>query len=415
MLAKQVSNHNVVQGSKSIGLMAIPRSLPLLDSISSMISWWALLELAVAAPGHTLGSSQHGTETCDAVLGAAISNARSLMQLESATRASQNIGAQKHQDGDSSYWPKQSQKVVFIKTHSTGSSTLTNILHRFCDMHNKTCAGPAPGQKVTTTVDRSQLAEYVDRNKGKIDIWPNHVIFEDDLFDALMPGAVKVSLFRDPQSRILSSYAHGQPWEAIVVADDLRTEGRETPHCGTAGELMSAQVPLSKFDKLDFVMLTEEYDLSLVMLGRRLGWELQDLLYYRLNDHHEVPPALRRGLDGMKKCMEEPRADTAKHFLERCAGLEEQEVYKMAKDRFNQQWQRLTSDQKEEVKRSVAKLKAGVKALQACCALVTEDAYCRHLSEINAEWNVRNQRSEAPPYVLDARCRQEAMDALREA
>ena len=40
---------------------------------------------------------------------------------------------------------KPRHKVMFLKTHKTGSSTITNVLNRYADEHNLTIALPRPG------------------------------------------------------------------------------------------------------------------------------------------------------------------------------------------------------------------------------------------------------------------------------
>eukprot|EP00971_Amphidinium_carterae_P150672 2987123-Amphidinium_carterae.1 len=49
---------------------------------------------------------------------------------------------------------------------------------------------------------------------------------------------------------------------------------------------MAKQIKPEQVGELDLVMLTEKYDLSLMMLRRALRWSLFDMMYRRMKSEH---------------------------------------------------------------------------------------------------------------------------------
>mmetsp|Transcript_26539 Transcript_26539/g.61957 ORF Transcript_26539/g.61957 Transcript_26539/m.61957 type:complete len:394 (-) Transcript_26539:43-1224(-) len=313
---------------------------------------------------------------------------------------------------------KFSPKVVFVKTHSTGSSTLTSILHRYCDIHNARCAVYPPDVAVGDTIRRPVLARLASEDAGQIDIWPYHATLEPDLFDQMMPGNIKVSLFREPISRVLSSFAHApSPEKVMQFLAALQQNETWQWDCGPSGERMSVQVPLEKFNKLDLVMLTEDYDRSLLLLRRKLGWSLADLLYLRLKDHGK-DRAMQSAVKELHTLMQKSAGDltvAANVFVEKCTRSDEAEVYSMAKQRFQQQWNELPERHREQALKDLKRFEAGLDALSACCHDHPDDAYCKVLSEDNIAWNAR-QRADASGKAQDLKdsiCQDKALAALQ--
>mmetsp|Transcript_2554 Transcript_2554/g.5625 ORF Transcript_2554/g.5625 Transcript_2554/m.5625 type:complete len:98 (-) Transcript_2554:666-959(-) len=94
-------------------------------------------------------------------------------------------------------------KNVFIKTHGTGSSTLTGVLHWFCENHAKRCyispedysthLNRHEGNLIPCMTYGSQsLAPIVANQAGSLDIWANHVRLLPDMLNTLIPGNFKI-------------------------------------------------------------------------------------------------------------------------------------------------------------------------------------------------------------------------------
>eukprot|EP00971_Amphidinium_carterae_P065099 1290259-Amphidinium_carterae.1 len=109
---------------------------------------------------------------------------------------------------------------------------------------------------------------------------------ETGMFEALIPGNFMISLFRDPFDRIMSSFRHGDAATVLATMESLK-QNFKSSNCGAASYAMAKQLTPEQVEDLDLVMLTEEYDFSLMLLRRALGWSMFDMLYRRLKENRE--------------------------------------------------------------------------------------------------------------------------------
>eukprot|EP00971_Amphidinium_carterae_P046767 921561-Amphidinium_carterae.1 len=161
---------------------------------------------------------------------------------------------------------------------------------------------------------------------------------------------------------------------------------------------MAEQVPIKKFDKIDVPMLTEDYDRSLLLFRRKVGWSLEDLLYLPLKSHSS-DKAMQEALGGLKAVLLHPESLTpdsppgagevsaAAAFIARCLEGSEKQVYELAKKKFQQQWNDVPQRHKDQLTRDLARFQAALMELSTCCAEHEDDAYCQLLSEDNILWN----------------------------
>jgi len=282
-------------------------------------------------------------------------------------------------------------KVVYIKTHSTGSSTLTGILHRHCDSHGLRCFIHPKNMDPGKTIERKELADIahtMEKTNQTIDIWPNHAILEPDIFDNMIPGNMKISIFRNPLDRVLSSFGHGSV-ESIRASIRQLTENRGGDQgCGRQGTKMSYHVPVDKFDALDFVLLTEQYDVGLIMLQRRFAWSKRDMMYLRFKNHHNNLPVqdvlsdLKSHITGQKEHM----TGAAQKLVESCIEGKEADIYELAKRRFDSQWRHFDVQAQQDMQSDVHNYQIALADLADCCKDEPEDHYCQFLSDDNVEW-----------------------------
>lgn len=282
---------------------------------------------------------------------------------------------------------------MYIKTHSTGSSTLTNLLHRYCENYDKECYVPLKAGKMCTEGCLEKIAAQTHEESRHFDVWPNHVVYVPHLLEEIVPGGITISVFREPFDRTMSAYAHGRREQ---VRDALATMKRNEPvlSCGKAGTRMVAQVPLEHFDKLDFVILTEEYNLGLVLLRRYLGWKLEDIVYTRMKDHSVVEDTtlapLRKYLSQDDKNLTQAAID----FKKNCMGGDEGELYRRAKDKFWHQYNRLSKEERGEVDAEVKVFEKALQQVQDCCETATRsDKYCKALGTDNGKWVKHHAKS----------------------
>lgn len=309
-------------------------------------------------------------------------------------------------------------KIVFIKTQSTGSSTLTSILHRFCDDHQRRCFVHPAGTHPGSTANRTRLKGYVEEEEARarrfkqdpiahawrpLDIWPNHAVLEADLFDRLVPGNVKISIFRRPIERVLSSFSHGpelpanrsRAEEVQDILTALRAGERPQPWCGPAGFRLADSVPLADFDKLDFVLLTEKFDLSLILLRRRLRWRTHDIMYLKLKDHQQDADleASRQHLRQYLTLPDDNITQPTRFLKEHCIEGEEAAVYHKAHDKFDQQFSRLSTRVQEDVAEELEDFGRSLASVADCCERDPDDAYCQRLVEDNVPWVIRQRQT----------------------
>mmetsp|Transcript_22572 Transcript_22572/g.51670 ORF Transcript_22572/g.51670 Transcript_22572/m.51670 type:complete len:423 (+) Transcript_22572:52-1320(+) len=287
------------------------------------------------------------------------------------------------------------EKIVFIKLHSVGSSTMTSILHHYCELHDKNCfvypVHLAPGSTLGSDDLGSIVAAFSSSDIPDLDIWPNHVVMETGMFEALIPGNFMISLFRDPFDRIMSSFRHGDAATVLATMESLK-QNFKSSNCGAASYAMAKQLTPEQVEDLDLVMLTEEYDFSLMLLRRALGWSMFDMLYRRLKENREddLVNATTSFAEYLSKPLGELNTAT-REYLAECMGADETAVYLSAKTRFQRQWEDLDSDEQQKVLDDTAKFQSTLALLEECCESHSNDSYCIALLEDNVEWNQRYQ------------------------
>eukprot|EP00971_Amphidinium_carterae_P208069 4128644-Amphidinium_carterae.1 len=222
-------------------------------------------------------------------------------------------------------------KIVFVRLHKVGSSTLSSILRRYCDVREKNCFVGPPAMTATASNLESIIADFQSRMLPPLDIFQNHVVMNTILLNALIPGNFKIALFRTPLSRTMSAFRHvsGSKWVNSMMAslmNNLYTNCSGAPlgSFDDAMMLMSDQVSPEQVDDLDFVMLTEEYDLSLMMLRRKLGWSMVDMLYRRQRDNHEAE--LVSASEAFEEYLSQPLHalnEATQLYLQNCIGGDE--------------------------------------------------------------------------------------------
>ena len=304
------------------------------------------------------------------------------------------------------------KSIVFIRTHHTGSTTLSNIFQRRCDEYNVTCAPEPPYRYTGGNMNRSDLSQYVAHHAGKvkIDIWPWHVYYFRDLFEKLMPGAFTISIFREPKARTLSSFAH----EGRSIKDlrrfvsQLRNNGK-VPDCG---DRQRWHVP--SLAEVDLVLLFEDYDRSLVLMAKKLGWGLEDVLYIQLRAS-STGDERTSAMNDIEAYIDQPlwnMTECGKKLVESCIE-KDKPLYNGAKERYRQQLSNLTPKEHAEIEKDIHRLQSAVKVLEACCDSSPHDPYCLVLAENSIHWHLRHDRGGSlPDGIAEAHCRRVAMNAL---
>ena len=226
-------------------------------------------------------------------------------------------------------------RLVYIKTRKTGSSTMTNILYRFALRHNlsvMTFLHNYP--KVGNQFPMHELNFMVDQPKPSFNLIMEHLYYDEDYFSNLMPGKkIFISTLRNPFEQLMSDvhYQKGKTKkrklkslirkykrfnmlnsytltekmhpvaEEDILANILNSPEKlnrygqrylKMPQFFSGNKLNDTEVVSMENNKrniheylqemsskFELVLITEYYDASLVLLKRKLSWELQDIIY----------------------------------------------------------------------------------------------------------------------------------------
>ncbi|XP_077163926.1 galactosylceramide sulfotransferase isoform X2 [Paroedura picta] len=202
--------------------------------------------------------------------------------------------------------------IMFMKTHKTASSTLLNILFRFGEKHRLKFAFPKGRSDFyyPSYFDRSQVQDY---HPGTcFNIICNHMRFQYEELRKLLPAdTIFVTVLRDPAYLFESSFHYfGRiiPFTWKLSGEDKLAEFLRDPkhYYDPNGFNAHYLQNLLFFDlgydnnmhpdnplvdqyiretdqRFHLVMLMEYFDESLVLLKDLLCWELEDMVYFKLN------------------------------------------------------------------------------------------------------------------------------------
>ncbi|XP_063043202.1 galactose-3-O-sulfotransferase 3 [Engraulis encrasicolus] len=204
--------------------------------------------------------------------------------------------------------------LVFLKTHKTASTTMQNILFRFAERHNLTVALPISGCGHQFCYPQSFSVRNVHPyTRTRPDILTSHTRLNVSEMRRLMPNGTRyITILREPSAMFESLFSYYnthcgsfkrvpsgsieeflrqpqlyyRPEEADsgyarnTLTYDLGGDKDHQP--SGDGEYMKRFV--QHVDSVfSLVMISEHFDESLVLLRRLLNWEVEDLLYLKLN------------------------------------------------------------------------------------------------------------------------------------
>ncbi|XP_031555483.1 galactose-3-O-sulfotransferase 2-like [Actinia tenebrosa] len=207
--------------------------------------------------------------------------------------------------------------ILFLKTHHTGSDIITNILNRFADLRDLRVAIPNGGVSTFYWPARFHWRHLdLSIHDGVLpNILCNHARFNGEIMDQIMPqGTVYLTMLRNPETLFESTFDHehftamldmfeyDDPIGSFLENPKMHIEhvikhnmfkdnlnlikngmffdlGLRTADYHKPQVFKDAILDIS--DKFTLVLIYEHLDESLVMLKRKLCWELDDLLYLK--------------------------------------------------------------------------------------------------------------------------------------
>ena len=217
------------------------------------------------------------------------------------------------------------QQVVFLKVHKAASSTVQNILLRFAMTRKLSVLLPYTGTIINEegfSISPSTVLPHPE-GKRKFDILCNHVVYNEQELSKYFPDdAIRVAILREPMAQALSSLIY---YSTTYCKDGNRKGLRKYPADPVNGFLrhpedfqvkfanpstsyinnrMSLDLGFDSHDldnsknnktkidlfiktiekQLDFVLIFEYFDESVVLLRRYFRWSMKDILYIKLNE-----------------------------------------------------------------------------------------------------------------------------------
>ncbi|XP_029200479.2 galactose-3-O-sulfotransferase 2-like isoform X1 [Acropora millepora] len=213
---------------------------------------------------------------------------------------------------------KPVNKILFLKTHKTGSSTVTNILNRYGDNRNLWFALPVVENAFHFFWPHPFLLRYVLAFGRQPNILCNHARYNKEPMHWLFPKETTryVTILREPREHFECIFNF---FKLQRYFDDLRNFSNPLEvflhnpefhlaklHVNVTGPLNLLKNPMlfelgldtehqKEFavvrnyirflqQEFDLVMLMEYFDESLVLLKRRFCWTIKDILYFKLNE-----------------------------------------------------------------------------------------------------------------------------------
>ena len=219
------------------------------------------------------------------------------------------------------------QHIVFLKTHKTGSSTVTNILFRYGDKRNLTFV---LGHHYLGWPSRFLASRTLPLSRQP-NILCNHTRFNKKPMNWLFPpeSSKYVTILRNPVDHFESTFNYYQLGRTFGFGIDpvnslenflerplsffnIFNNSYDKNRISFIRNLMTFDLGLShryfqnytghtavknyiKFlnKEFDLVMIMDYFDESLVLLKRLLCWKIDDILYVKLNERKDNEKATR--------------------------------------------------------------------------------------------------------------------------
>ncbi|XP_004481408.1 galactosylceramide sulfotransferase [Dasypus novemcinctus] len=268
--------------------------------------------------------------------------------------------------------------IVFMKTHKTASSTLLNIFFRFGQKHGLKFAFPNGRNDFDYPAffARSLVQDY--RPGACFNIICNHMRFHyDEVRGLVRPNAAFITVLRDPARLFESSFHY---FGAVVpftwklsgrdkLAEFLQDPGRYyDPHGYNAHYLRNLLFFDLGYDngldpgsprvqehileverRFHLVLLQEYFDESLVLLKELLCWELEDVLYFKLN---------------ARRASAEPRLSVELYRRATAWNMLDARLYRHFNASF---WRKVEAFGRERMAREVAALRSANERMRRVC------------------------------------------------
>ncbi|XP_002153926.1 galactose-3-O-sulfotransferase 2 [Hydra vulgaris] len=213
---------------------------------------------------------------------------------------------------------RPTEYVLFLKTHKTGSSTITNILNRYAVQHNKTVLLPKGSEYYSFDwPNKFRLSSAINTYK-RPNFLANHARYSRKSMNVLFPreDTIYISVLRHPVSQWESTFQYmsfpyildisyqedamdfflNNPPSTENIMEISRKYpslylirnplffdlGLDHSHYDNSSYIKRALKTLDNDFELFLIM--EHFDESLTLLRRKLCWEIDDVVYFKMNE-----------------------------------------------------------------------------------------------------------------------------------
>ena len=208
--------------------------------------------------------------------------------------------------------------VVFLKTHKTGSSTITNILNRFADANNLTILLPNENTYSFNWPNKFRLGYARDTHGKMPHILANHARYSRKSMHVLFPRekTAYITILRDPVKQWESTFSYmsfpyilniqkkQDPLDFFLKHPpsmaNINSNARRFPSIYLIKNPLFFDLgldyryyenttmikrALKTIDNdFDLVLMMEHFDESMVLLKRRLCWDIDDVIFFKTNE-----------------------------------------------------------------------------------------------------------------------------------
>ncbi|XP_006875298.1 PREDICTED: galactose-3-O-sulfotransferase 2 [Chrysochloris asiatica] len=210
--------------------------------------------------------------------------------------------------------------IMFLKTHKTASSTILNMLFRFTETHNLSVALPE-GQRLHLGYPWLFMARYVESGKPKgpgqrrhFHVMCNHLRFNLPEVQKVMPeGTFYFSILRNPVFQLESSFIYYKDYAPAFQAPRNLSAFLASPETYYNESVSLNNVYARNNMWFDFgldnnmwpedsyvrkciaeveqnfqlILIADYFDESMVLLRHTLRWDLDDVVYFKLNSRSQ--------------------------------------------------------------------------------------------------------------------------------
>ena len=215
--------------------------------------------------------------------------------------------------------------MVFLKTHKTGSSTVTNILNRFGDRNNLVFVVPTEKYNRLGWPWFFQEEHMIHYNGTKPNMLCSHARYNRAVLERVMPNdTIYVTILRDPVEHFESTFSYMAFGDILGISNetDALEAFFENPKDVLVNYLLTKDLRINSdrlklirngmfydlglesrdFDdeekinrtilrldrQFDLVLLTEYFEESMVMLKNLLCWNTEDMAHFHLNQRRQT-------------------------------------------------------------------------------------------------------------------------------